>query len=480
MSDITVNKLNGGKAHIKSDDLAALRSSLRGEIVLSDEEGFDTARAIWNAMIDRRPAAIIRCRGTSDVMEAVRFTSKHDLLVAVRGGGHNIAGKAVCDGGILIDLSLMRAVHVDRETRTAWVEPGATLSEFDRECQAFSLATPVGINSTTGIAGLTLGGGFGWITRKYGLTIDNLLAADIVMANGEMLRASETQNADLFWALRGGGGNFGVVTGFKFQLHDFAPQVLSGLIVHPFDDTPVLLEQYRSFVRNAPKELTVWVVMRQAPPLPFLPKEWHGKHVFILAACYAGDMAEGEKVVAPLRSIGKPIADVISPHTFTAWQAAFDPLLTPGARNYWKSHDFAELSDETCAKLLEFGRRLPSPECEIFIANLGGRMGEISADATAYGGRMAKFVLNVHARWRDVADDQRCVGWARDLFKATEPYAMGTAYVNFLTEEEGERLTSAYGSNYGRLAGIKAKYDPRNFFRVNQNIRPVTQTRAAE
>ncbi|MGH6761159.1 MAG: FAD-binding oxidoreductase [Phyllobacterium sp.] len=480
MSDITVNKLNGGKAQIKADDLAALRSALRGEIALPGDDGFDRARTIWNAMIDRKPAAVIRCQGTSDVMEAVRFASKHGLLVAVRGGGHNIAGKAICDGGILIDLSPMRSVHVDRETRTAWVEPGATLADFDRECLAFSLATPVGINSTTGIAGLTLGGGFGWITRKYGLTIDNLLAVDIVMANGEMLRASETQNADLFWALRGGGGNFGIVTGFKFQLHDFAPQILSGLIVHPFDAAPTLIDEYRKFVRNAPKELSVWVVMRQAPPLPFLPKEWHGKLVFIMAACYAGDMAEGEKILAPLRHIGSPIADVISPHAFTGWQAAFDPLLTPGARNYWKTHDFAALSNETCTKLLDFAQRLPSPECEIFIASLGGRMGEISNDATAYGGRGANFVLNVHARWQNAADDQRCIGWARDFFKATEPQAMGTAYINFLTDEEGDRLTSAYGSNFGRLAAIKAKYDPRNLFRMNQNIRPDTQARAAE
>jgi len=471
MSDLSIRTLGGGTAAIGTDDVESLRSALRGDIVLPGEPGYDEARTVWNAMIDRRPGIVIRCRGTADVLQAVRFATERDLLVAVRAAGHNIAGKAVCDDGVLIDLSGMRSVRVDRASRTAWVEPGATLADFDRETQAFGLTTPVGINSTTGVAGLTLGGGFGWTTRKFGLTIDNLISVDVVAATGKLLKASETENPDLFWALRGGGGNFGIVTGFEFRLHPLGPEVMSGLIVHPFADAAKLMPQYRAFIADAPDEVSAWIVMRKAPPLPFLPEIWHGKEVFILAACYTGSMAEGEKALAPLRGIGSPIADVVGPHPFVGWQSAFDPLLTPGARNYWKSHDLKALSDEACATMIEFAGRLPTPECEIFIAGLGGAMGKPAPDSTAYGGRAANFVLNVHTRWREASDDKRCIAWARDFFDRTAPHALGTAYVNFLTEDEGDRLADSYGANYKRLADIKAKYDPRNFFRVNQNIR---------
>jgi len=471
MSDLSVRTLDGGSARIGTGDVESLRNSLRGDIVLPGEPGYDEARTVWNAMIDRRPALVIRCSGPADVMRAVRFAAERELLVAVRAAGHNIAGKGVCDDGVLIDLSAMRSIRVDRSGRTAWVEPGATLSDFDRETQGFGLTTPLGINSTTGIAGLTLGGGFGWTTRKFGLTIDNLISVDIVTAAGELVTASETDNPDLFWALRGGGGNFGVVTGFEFRLHRMGPEILSGLIIHPFADAAKVMSQYRAFIADAPDEVSAWVVMRKAPPLPFLPENWHGKEVFILAVCYAGDMAEGENALAPLRRIGSPIVDVVGPHSFVAWQSAFDPLLTPGARNYWKSHDLGQLSDDACNTMIEFAGRLPTSECEIFIAGLGGAMGRIAPNATAYGGRAANFILNVHTRWRDPSDDKRCIDWARDFFDKTAPHALGTAYVNFLTEEEGKRLADSYGANYKRLADIKAKRDPRNFFRVNQNIR---------
>ncbi len=478
MNDVAIKTLDGGTASIGAPTLDALRAVLRGDVVLPGGAGYDEARTIWNAMIDRRPGLVVRCLGPADVIQAVRFAAEQGLLTAVRAAGHNIAGKAVCEGGLLIDLSRMRSVHVEREAATAWVEPGATLGDFDRETQAFGLTTPTGINSTTGIAGLTLGGGFGWTTRKFGLTIDNLISADIVTADGEIRRASECENPDLFWALRGGGGNFGVVTGFEFRLHPLGPEVTSGLIVHPFDRASELLPAYRAFVAQAPEELTTWAVMRKAPPLPFLPEEWHGREVLIFAACYAGDMAEGERALAPLRAVGDPIVDVIGPHPFAAWQAAFDPLLTPGARNYWKSHDFEALSDEVCAKLVDYAGRLPSDETEIFIANLGGAMARVANDATAYGGRGANFVLNVHTRWREAADDGRCIAWAREFFAATEPHSMGTAYVNFLSEDDEQRLPGTYGPNFARLAEIKAKYDPHNLFRVNQNIQPAHEMAA--
>jgi FAD/FMN-containing dehydrogenase len=471
-SDIKVGKLNGTSAMITPEALAALRAALGGQALLPGEPGYDQSRTVWNATVDKRPGLVVRCAGTSDIIQAMRFSRQHELLVAVRSGGHNIAGKAVADGAFLVDLSQMRSVRVDPAAKVAWVEPGATLGDFDRETQAFCLTAPTGINSTTGIAGLTLGGGFGWTTRKFGMSIDSLISADVVTANGEILRASEKQNSDLFWALRGGGGNFGIVTGFEFRLQTMGPQVLSGLLVHPFADAPKVLREYRSFVAQAPDELSVWLVLRKAPPLPFLPEQWHGKEVLIMAVCYAGDPSEGEKILAPLRKVGKPIADVIGLNPFAGWQQAFDPLLTPGARNYWKSHDFSELSDGLLAKLTDFAGRLPTNECEIFIAGLGGAMGRVPAGATAFGGRGTKFVLNVHTRWQKIKDDKRCIAWAREFYDATKPFASGTAYVNFLSEEDGDRLSSTYGNNFERLSEVKRKYDPENVFRVNQNIKP--------
>ena len=384
----------------------------------------------------------------------------------------NIAGNAVCDGGLLIDLSLMKSVHVDPASATARVQPGATLADFDKEAQAFGLATPLGINSTTGVAGLTLGGGFGWTTRNFGLTVDNLISADVVTADAKLIRASSKEHEDLFWALRGGGGNFGVVTSFEFNLHPLGPQVLSGLVVHPFEKAGELLPEFRRIANEAPDELTIWVVMRKAPPLPFIPSEWHGKEVLIFAACYSGDMKRGEKAVEPLRALGKPIADVISPHPFTGWEAAFDPLLTPGARNYWKSHDFTELSDEAIKVILEAVRSLPSPECEVFIAHVGGAMARVPANATAWPNRDAHFIMNAHTRWRDKGQDAACIAWARQLFDATAPYASGSVYISFMPDDETDRIHKAYGPNYQRLREIKRRYDPNNLFRVNQNITP--------
>jgi FAD/FMN-containing dehydrogenase len=472
MNDIKINRLNDGIASLTPEALVGFRAALGGQALLPGDIGYDQARTVWNATVDKRPGLVVRCAGPSDVVQAVRFARQHDLLLAVRAGGHNIAGKAVADGALLIDLSQMRSVRVDRAARVAWVEPGATLADFDRETQAFGLTTPVGINSTTGIAGLTLGGGFGWTSRKFGMSIDNLICVDVVTADGQMHRASEKENADLFWALRGGGGNFGIVTGFEFRLHALGPQVLSGLLIHPFADAPKLLRDYRSFVAQAPDELTAWVVLRKAPPLPFLPKEWHGKEVMIIAVCFLGDPGVGERALAPLRTLGRPIADVIGPHPFVGWQQAFDPLLTAGARNYWKSHDFRELSDGLFAQLVEFAGRLPTAECEIFIANVGGAMARVPVEATAFAGRDANFVMNVHTRWQEARDDARCIGWAREFYNATRPYASSTAYVNFLPDEDGERLSSTYGGNYAKLREIKAKYDPENVFRVNQNIKP--------
>lgn len=472
MVGTNVKTLDGSSVAVTEEELAALSGGLRGEVCLDGDDGYEEARSIWNAMVDKRPGMVVRCAGAADVAQAVRFAGERNLLVAVRSGGHNIAGNAVCDGGMMIDLSRMKSVWVDPQSGTARVEPGATLGDVDKETQAHALAVPVGINSTTGISGLTLGGGFGWITRKHGMTIDCLLSADVVTADGSMVRASETENPDLFWALRGGGGNFGIVTSFEFQAHPVGPEVLSGLIVHPIADAPGLLQEYRRIAMAAPDELTCWVVLRQAPPLPFLPEEWHGKEVLVFALCYCGDMAAGEKAVAEVRGLGNPIADVVSPHPFTGWQVAFDPLLTPGARNYWKSHDLEELSDGAIAELLNAIGSLPSPECELFIAHLGGKMSRVAVDATAYPVRSSHFIMNIHTRWREASQDSACIKWARDLFDAAAPHATGSVYVNFMPDDEEGRVTNAYGANHARLAKIKAKYDPGNLFRLNQNITP--------
>lgn len=469
MSDLPIARLEGGTTKLSDEVLTTLSGSIRGDLIAPGSPGYDESRTVWNAMIDRKPGLVIRATGAADVRTAVQFAAEHGLRLAVRGAGHNIAGSAVCDDGLLLDLSDMRAVHVDAEAKTVWVQPGATLGDVDHETQAFGLAVPTGINSTTGIAGLTLGGGFGWLSRRYGLTVDNLRSADVVTADGELLHASEKSNSDLFWALRGGGGNFGVVTSFEFDLVPVGPMITSGLIVHPLADAKPLLEFYREQVKKMSDDLTVWVVLRKAPPLPFLPEEWHGKEVAILAACYAGDMAQGEQELKELRGFGKPIADVIGPHPFAGWQAAFDPLLTPGARNYWKSHNFTEMSDALIEVILDSAGNLPSDQSEIFFASLGGAINRVAADATAYPHRDTVYLMNVHTRWEKPSQDDKCVSWARAFFEETGKHASGSVYVNFIPEDE-DRVANAYGDNIGRLKQVKKKYDPKNLFRINQNI----------
>ncbi len=457
---------------LQSTKIDAFKGKFRGEVVSPGDEAYDDARRIWNAMIDKHPALIVRCTTTSDVVLAVNFARDNGLLLAVRGGGHNIAGSAMCDDGIVIDLSQMKAASVDPAARRVTIEGGATLADLDASTQAHGLATPLGINSTTGVAGLTLGGGFGWLSRKHGMTIDNLESAEVVTAAGEVVRASNTEHADLFWALRGGSGNFGVVTHFEFRLHPVGPDVLSGLIVYPISAAKSVLRQYREFLAQAPDALSVWAVLRQAPPLPFLPEEVHGTGMIALALLYADDPKLGEPLIDPLRKFGTPLGEHVGVQPYTAWQQAFDPLLTPGARNYWKSHNFSTLQDGLFDAVIESIENLPSPQCEIFFGAIGGATTRPPPESAAYAHRDAQFVMNVHGRWQEQADDERCIGWAREFFKASAPFASGGVYVNFLTADEGDRVRSAYGPNYDRLAQVKRTYDPDNLFRMNQNIQP--------
>ena len=470
---ISFRASNGDTVAVPKERLDALRSSLRGSVLLPGDPPYDVARTLWNGMIDRRPAAIVRALGTADVIQTVNFARENRLLLAVKGGGHNIAGKATCDDGLLLDLSAMKSVRVDPSIKRARVEPGALLSDFDRETQAFGLSTPTGINSTTGMAGLTLGGGFGWQSRKRGLTIDNLVSADVVLASGEFVQASAEKNADLFWALRGGGGNFGIVTSFEFRLHKLGPEVLAGLVVYPFEQAQQVFEGYRRFTAEAPDEMTAWLVLRKAPPLPFLPEGVHGKEVAVVAFCWIGEMAPGEALAAKLRAFGKPVGEHVGPMPFAAWQTAFDPLLAPGARNYWKSHDFKAITGDVERILCDAVARLPSDECEVFVGHLGAAVNRVRATDTAYPHRDVEYVINVHTRWREPAQDARCIGWARELFDSLTPHATGGVYVNFMPEDESQRVAAgAYGPNYPRLATLKKTYDADNLFSLNQNILP--------
>ncbi len=454
-----------------NEKIETLKNNVKGQIVLPDDPNYNEVRKIWNAMIDRRPAVIVQCAEADDVPHAISYARENGLEISIRGGGHNIAGSSLCDNGVVIDFSNMTTVSVDAQKRRAYVEPGATLGDFDKAVQAHGLATPAGINSTTGIAGLTLGGGFGWLTRKYGMTIDNLVSAEMVTADGRKIHVSKDENTDLFWAIRGGGGNFGVITQFEFALYPVGPEILAGLLVFPMDQAKQVLEKYREFVKSAPEELNVWVVLRKAPPLPFLPENVHGKEVVVLAIFYAGDIAEGERLISPLRSFGDAYGEHIGAQPYAQWQQAFDPLLTPGARNYWKSHNFTELSDGALDSMIEFAGKLPSPQCEIFVGLIEGAANRVPSDAMAYGHRDAKFVLNVHGRWDEAAQDKTGIAWARAFFKASLPYASAGAYVNFMTGDEGDRVAAAYGVNYARLKQIKKKYDPENIFHNNQNIK---------
>jgi len=455
-----------------SEAIARIKGTIKGRVLAPDDPNYDEARQIWNAMIDRRPAVIVQPADAGDVGPAIQFARANALEISVRGAGHNIAGNAVCNGGMMIDFSNMRNVRVDPGKKRATAGPGATLADLDNATQQHGLATPVGINSTTGIAGLTLGGGFGWLTRKHGMTIDNLISAEVVTADGKRLGASEKDNAELFWALRGGGGNFGVVTEFEFALHPVGPEILAGLIVFPFAQAKQVLTRHRQFASAAPEDLSVWAVLRQAPPLPFLPENVHGREVVVLPIFYAGAVGEGQKLVERLRTFGDVLGEHIGAQPYTQWQKAFDPLLAPGARNYWKSHNFTELSDGAFDAIIEYAGKLPSPQCEIFIGHIAGVANRVAPDATAYTHRDAKFVLNVHGRWDSPAQDASGVEWARAFFNASAPYASAGAYVNFMTEEEGNRVAAAYGSNYDRLVQIKRRYDPENVFHLNQNIKP--------
>jgi FAD/FMN-containing dehydrogenase len=468
----TLTRLDGARAELAPEALQAFKAGFKGPVVAPEDAGYDELRQIWNAMIDRRPGLIVRCTGTADVVQAVRFARQHRLLLSVRGGGHNIAGLAVCEGGLMIDLSLLRGVWVDRARASVRAQPGCTLGDVDRETQLHGLATVLGFVSATGIAGLTLGGGFGYLTRRHGWSCDNLLSMEIVTADAEVLQVSAQENAELFWALRGGGGNFGIVTSFEYRLVPVGPEILGGAIAWRGEDAREVLEAYRTFSARAPRELTSVAVLRIAPPAPWLPKAVHGQPIVAVFVCHTGRVEDGEALLAPLRALGTPVADIVARRPYTQMQSLLDATQPKGRRYYWKSHYLAAVEPRLAELAVEHAARLPSPHSAVILFHIEGALGELPADHSPAGNRDAAYVLNITASWERREDDAANVAWARAAFEATRAFATGGTYVNFLTEEEGaDRIEAAYGRpTLDRLAALKRRFDPDDLFRHTKRV----------
>jgi FAD/FMN-containing dehydrogenase len=454
----------------------ALRAKLRGQVLLpvADRDAYDESCRIWNGMIRARPALVARPTGTADVIECVRFARDQRLLIAAKGGGHNIAGTCLAAEGITVDLSRMRGVLVDAKNRLVRVEPGCLLGDVDRATQVHGLATVLGFVSETGVAGLTLGGGLGYLTRRFGWTSDNLVEVEIVTADGRAIRASADENADLFWALRGGGGNFGIVTSFTFRLHPVGPMVTAGLIAWPAEQAGEVLAKYAEVSSTAARELTLAVTMRLAPAAPLLPTEWHGQPIIGVVACHTGSLAEGERDLAALKAFGKPIADLIVQKPYTAQQMMLDATQPKGLHYYWKTEYMPALSPEALEVFRSHGVRVPTAQSQIVLFQVAGAIAERPADDGAVGNRDAEYMLGVAGAWRpDDANADRHMAWVRTAWQALRPFATGGVYVNFLTAEEGDdRVREAYRDNFSRLGAVKAKYDPDNLFRSNKNVVP--------
>lgn len=454
--------------------IEAFAGRFQGKLIRSGDADYDEARTIWNGMINKYPALIARATGAVDVVEAVNFARESKLRISVRGGGHNVAGNAVGNASLMIDLSQMKGVHVNPKQQTARVQPGVIWAELDREAQAFGLATPGGIVSDTGVAGLTLGGGFGWLSRKYGFTIDNVISMDVVTADGKIATTSATENPDLFWGMRGGGGNFGIAVSFEFQLHPVGPRVLAGPIIYPLKAAGDVLRFYREFTASAPEELGSMAVFRTAPPAPFIPEELRGKPVIAIIPTYVGNPADGERILQPLREFGAPLFDGVSLKSYTVHQKSLDPGQPRGHRYYWKSEYVHDISDDAIETLIAYAATIASPSSRLAVFHLGGAIRHLAEQAMAVSHRDAEYVLAINNGWADAQDDEKEMLWTHDLWTAIRPFSTGGVYVNFLSADEGQdRVRAAYGEEkYERLVGLKNQYDPTNLFRQNQNIKP--------
>ena len=448
--------------NVTSPVVNELQETLQGKILIQGDNDYDTARKVWNGMIDRKPAFIVQCVNSNDIMTAVNFARKNNLSLSVKGGGHNVAGNAVCEGGLMIDLSKMKAIHIDPVKRIATAEPGVLWNEFDRATQEFALATTGGTVSDTGIAGLTLGGGLGWLMGKHGATCDNVLSAEIITADGEMRKVDKDNHADLYWAIRGGGGNFGIVTKFEYQLHLFGPNVIGGMIFYPMEKAKEVFQFYRSYIRTAPDELMSYsgfLVTPDGIPVTFLLPVWTGAN------------EEAEKHLAPLRSFGSPIADLISEMPYLQLQSIIDAAAPTGIRRYWKSGYFKELTDDLLDIFIRNVASRPSPLSPVLFFHIRGAAARVARNATAFSHREDQWDSDIISQWTDAADDEKNISWTRNFWKEIEPFTKGV-YVNHLDADDSIRVKNAYGENYKRLQEIKRKYDPDNLFRLNNNIPP--------
>ena len=460
-------------AELEETTVEAFSDQLYGEVLQPGDEGYDEARTVWNAMIDKKPAIIARCTGTADVIAAVNFARDLGLRLAIQGGGHNVAGTAVCDDGLMIDLSPMNAVRVDPDAQTARVQAGATWGDFDHEAQAFGLATTGGIMHETGVVGVTLGGGLGWLSRTYGLAHDNLRSVDVVAADGKLVHASQEEHPELFWGIRGGGGNFGVVTSLEFDLHEVGAEVLAGGLFYRYDDAPEVLRFYRDFMSEAPDEVQCYVGMQRAPPEPVFPEEIHGEPIVGVHPFYSGGIEEGTEALQPLLEFGTPLADTVQPQPYTAWQRRMDTdQWTAGNRNYWKSHFFREFPDTAIETVVEHLATLPTNLTSVFIEWMEGAIADEPLDVTAFPHRDKAFSFTVAPIWTDSAKDDEYIAWAQEFHDAMEPYAANGVYVNYMDKDEDERVSSAYGNRYEQLIELKNEWDPNNLFQTNQNIEP--------
>jgi FAD/FMN-containing dehydrogenase len=470
---VHLKTLGGRSIELEPEALERLRSQLRGPLLLPNSAGYEEARTVWNAMIDRRPALVARCLGAADVLTCVRFAREHDLLLCIKSGGHNIAGLASAEGALMLDLSLMRGVWVDAQRRLARAQGGCLLGDVDRETQLHGRAAVLGFVSLTGIAGLTLGGGFGYLTRRFGWTSDTVEAMELVTADARLLRASETENADLFWGLRGGGGNFGVVTGIEYRLFDVGPQIVGGVVAWPASETREVLALYRSLTASAPEDLTLVAILRPAPPAPWLPKEQHGKPIVALLACHSGDPEIGEKLVAPIKSFGKPIGDILVRRPYAQLQTLLDGTQPKGRRYYWKSEYLPGITPDLCEMATEHAAKIRSPHSAVIFFQLEGALNRLPDSHSPVGNRDARFVLNVAGSWERPQDDAENIEWVRGAWTELRRFSTGGNYINFQTEDEtAERIQAALGPSMRRLSEIKSRFDPQNVFRTNRNIEP--------
>ena len=466
--------IEGREIDLKQEILDGLKVRLLGTVLVPGDAGYEDSRTVWNAMIDRKPSIVVRCLGVADVVASVQFAREHNLLLCIKGGGHNIAGLATADGAIMLDMSLMRGVWVDKEKRIAHAQAGCILGDLDRETQVEGLATVLGFVSLTGIAGLTLGGGFGYLTRRWGWTTDNIVGMDVVTADARVVRASSEENADLFWGLRGGGGNFGIVTGIDYKLYPVGPEVIGGIVAWPASEAPKVIELYRTLSENAPRELTLVVFMRPAPPAPWLPKSMHGEPIVAILACYSGDLEEGEKLVAPIKSFGNPIGDVLVRRPYTQVQSLLDGTQPKGRRYYWKSEYLPRIEPDLDEKFIKHAARIPSPHSALILFQIDGALNELEEDHSPVGNRDARYVLNIGGSWEQANEDGANVDWAREAWNDLKSFSTGGTYINFLTEDEGpERIEAALGKGLKRLAVVKTNWDPENVFRTNRNIKPI-------